>query len=305
MINDRTILRGIDCQERWATLHVRAISGWATAAMLSIAGCAIAYLLDTLTPLLEAWALTRGPQSAQRAGGVAAVITGLLAVSLGLAAIAFLVWAGKARANLAVLYDGPVERSARRWTPQSDRLAVAAWFIPVTNLILPPLQIAELAVKSVGRSRPRSARRRIAVLVWAWWAAVLAAAGALVVAVAAGLANVRELAGIRASRLSGLPVDQALARHLLGRQVALRLPSAALLVLAAVLAVLVVARITNAQYAKVARLRMAPAVPDEKAMAGDLTVILPATALVDLLSDGEGERTTVLPVAALGGTIGA
>lgn len=276
--------------------------------MLSIAGCATAYLLDTLTPLLEAWALARGPRATQRAGGVASVVTGALAVSLVLAAIAFLVWAGKARANLAVLYDGPVGRSARRWTPESDRLAAAAWFVPVANLILPPLQIAELAVKSVGRSRPRSARRRLALLVWSWWTALLAAAGALVVAVAAGLDNVSELAGIRASRLSGRPVDEALAQYLLGRQVALRLPSAVLLVLAAVLAVLVVARITNAQYAKVARLRAAPAVHDEKvlrAAAGDLTVVLPAAALVGLLSDDEGARTTVLPVAALGGTIGA
>jgi hypothetical protein len=143
------------------------------------------------------------------------------------------------------------------------------------------------------------------VLVWTWWAALLAASGALVVALVAGLANVGELAGIRAGLIAGLPVDQPLARHLLGRQVALRLPSAALLVLAAALAVLVVARITNAQYAKVARLRAAPAVPDEKTLHGDLTVILPAAALVDLLSDDEGERTTVLPVVALGGTIGA
>jgi Domain of unknown function (DUF4328) len=271
--------------------------------MLSIAGCAIAYLLDALSPLLEAWALSRGPQAAQRASGVSEAITGVLAVTVILAAMAFLVWAGKARANLAVLYDGPADRSARRWS--SDRFAVAAWFIPVTNLILPPLQIAELAVRSVGRSRPRGARRRIAALVWTWWTVLMAAGSALVVAVAVGLDNDRELGGIRADLLSGLPVDGALARDLLGRQVALRLPSAALLVLAAVLAVLVVGRITGAQYAKVARLRLAPCVPDEKAMAGDLTVILPAAALVDLLSDDEGERTTVLPVVALGGTIGA
>src|SRR5262249_52456436 len=166
----------------------------------------------------------------------------------------FVAGAGRARANVAVLYDGPADRSARRWSPESDRLAVAAWFIPVTNLIVPPMQIAALAVKSVGRSRPRTARRRISLLVWAWWTALLAAAVALAVAVGAGLPKVRELAGIHASLVPGQPVDQPLARHLLGREVALRLPSAALLVLAAALALLVVARITSAQYAKVARL---------------------------------------------------
>jgi hypothetical protein len=34
-------------------------------------------------------------------------------------------------------------------------------------------------------------------------------------------------------------------------------------------------------------------------------VVLPAGALVDLLSDEAGERTTVLPAVALGGTIEA
>jgi hypothetical protein len=233
---------------------------------------------------------------------VSSAADGTLAVVVGLAAITFLVWVGRARANQSVLYEGPAERSARH----EDRLGAVVWFIPVTNLILPPVQVADLAMKSVGRSRPRRARQRIAALVWVWWAGLLAALGALTVAVVAGLANVRELAEIRASMIAGLPVDQPLARHLLGRQVELRLPSAALLVLAAVLAMLVIAKVTRAQYAKVARLRMASAVPPKKALHdGDLTVVLPAAALVGLLSDDEGERTAVLPVAALGGTIGA
>jgi len=161
-------------------------------------------------------------------------------------------------------------------------------------------------MKSVGRSRPWPARRRLATLVWAWWTVLLATLGALTFAVVAGLANVRELAEIRASMIAGLPVDRPLARHLLGREVELRLPSTALLVLAAVLGMLVIAKVTRAQYAKVDRLRMAPAVPPKKALHdGDLTVVLPAAALVGLLSDDEGERTAVLPVAALGGTIGA
>jgi hypothetical protein len=270
--------------------------------MLSIAGCAIAYLLDTLSPLLEAWAVANGPRAAQRVSVVSSVADGTLAVMFGLAAITFLVWFGRARANLSVLYEGPAERSARR----ADRLGLVVWFIPLTNLILPPVQVADLAMKSVGRSRPRWARQRLAALVWIWWTGLLAALGALTFAVAAGLANVRELAEIRASMIAGLPVDQPLARHLLARQVELRLPSAALLVLAAVLAMLVIAKVTRAQYAKVARLRMAPAVPPKKALHdGDLTVVLPAAALVGLLSDDEGERTAVLPVAALGGTIGA
>ena len=285
-----------------ATLHVRAISGWATAAMLSIAGCAIAYLLDTLSPLLEAGAVADGPRAAQRMSVVSSVTDGALAVVFGLAALAFLVWVGRARANLTALYEGPAERSARR----PGRLGLVVWFIPVTNLILPPLQVADLAAKSVGRSRPRRARRRLAALVWTWWVALMATLGALAFAVVGGLANVRELAGIRASMVAGLPVDQPLARHLLARQVELRLPSAALVVLAAALAIVVIAKVTGAQYAKVARLRAAPAVPPKKALQdGDLTVVLPVAALVALLADDEGERTAVLPVAALGGTIGA
>jgi hypothetical protein len=272
--------------------------------MLSIAGCATAYLLDTLQPLLDAWTLHRSPATAQRASIVSAVVDGAVAVLFVLAVISFLTWTAKARANIAVLYQGPARRSSRG----EDRIAIGVWFIPVTNLILPPLQIADLAVKSIGRSRPRCTRRNLAILVWVWWAGLMAALGAIVVGVVAGLDDTRELAGIRAAMLAGQAVEQPLALHLFGRQVALRLPSAALLVLAAALAVVMIAKITSAQYAKVARLRGAPPVPDSwalRAVADDRTVVLPAAALVGLLSDDEGERTTVLPVAALGGTIGA
>src|SRR5690242_21072857 len=119
--------------------------------MLSIAGCAIASLLDTFTPLLEAWAVANGPRAAQRVSVVSSAADGTLAVVFGLATIMFLVWVGRARAKLSVLYEGPAERSARR----EDRLGLVVWFVPVTNLILPAVQVADLAMKSVGRSRPR------------------------------------------------------------------------------------------------------------------------------------------------------
>jgi hypothetical protein len=182
------------------------------------------------------------------------------------------------------------------------------WFIPVTNLVLPPIQIADLAVTSVGRSRGRGVRRRMAVLVWAWWAMLLAALFAAGLGLVAGGDNAQELAGIRSSMASGEPVEVPLAVGFFGHQVAQQLPAAALFVVAAVLAMLLVARVTNAQYAKVARLRgpaVAPTRSALRAVADDWTVVLPAGALVDLLSDEEGERTTVLPAVALGGTIRA
>jgi hypothetical protein len=275
--------------------------------MLSIAGFAVAYLLDTLSPLLDAWALHRSTGAAQTVSIITAAGTGLVAVMFALAMISFLVWVAKARANVNALFRGTAQRP-RGLLGVLDRLAGAVWFIPVTNLVLPPLQIADLAAASVGRSRGTGARRRISILVWVWWTTLLTALCAAGLGLLAGADNAQELAGIRSAMATGEPVEVPLAVDLLGHQVAQRLPSASLFVVAAALALLLVARVTNAQYAKVARLRgpaMAPTRSALRAAADDWTVVLPAGALVDLLSDEAGERTTVLPAVALGGTIGA
>jgi hypothetical protein len=274
--------------------------------MLSIAGFAVVYLLDSLSPLLDAWAVRRSTAAAQTVSIVTAAGTGLVAVTFALAALSFLVWVAKARANVNVLFRG--SERPRGLLGVIDRFAAAVWFIPFTNLVLPPLQMADLAVGSVGRSRGGGARRRMALLVWAWWATLVAALCAAGLGLVAGSDHAQELAGIRSAMAAGEPVEVPLAVDLLCHQVVQRLPSASLFVVAAALALLLVARVTNAQYAKVARLRgptMSPTRSALRAAADDWTVVLPAGALVDLLSDEEGERTTVLPAIALGGTIGA
>jgi hypothetical protein len=274
--------------------------------MLSIAGFAVAYLLDTLSPLLDAWAVRRSPGAAQDVSVVTALGTGLVAVTFALAALSFLVWAAKARANADVLFRGHSSPYERRSI--FDRMANAVWFIPVTNLILPPIQVADLAMSSVGKSRGKGARRRLGALVWVWWTMLIAALSTATLALIAGDSSAQELAEIRSAMVNGEPVEVPLAVDLFGQEVAQRLPSASLFVVAAALALLVVAKVTNAQYAKVARLRGRPSLQGRSALraaADDWTVVLSAGALVDLLSDEHGERTTVLPAVALDGTIGA
>jgi hypothetical protein len=271
-------------------MRVRAISGWATTAMFAIAAFALAYLLDTLGPLVDAWAARRAGTGARLAGVVQELGRAVPALTLALAVVSFVVWAAKARTNVRVL---------NRQRTSLDRLPLGLW------LILPPLQMLDLAARSVGRST--TLRRRAVRLVWLWWAAFGSALAALVGGLVAGADNAAETAALRARVAAGEPVDAGLAVDLFGRQVALRLPSAALFVVAAVLALLVIARVTNGQYAKVARLRRlhsATAVPLKSALratAADWTVELPRAALIDLL---DADTATVLPAAALGGTIG-
>jgi hypothetical protein len=275
-------------------LRVRPIAGWATAAMAAIAACTLAYLWRAFEPLLDAWAARH---VAGWVGVVDRAATVTFAGTAVLATVLFLVWLTKARANVKVFRGG-------RFTAR-DRFAVGVWLVPVTNLVLPLLQTTDLAVASAGRD-PK-ARRRMTTLVGLWWGAVMAAVLAYAGSVYLGSGYTQELNQLHDGVAAGRPVDVSLAADLFGGEVARRLPSVVLILLAAVLALVVVARITGAQYARVARLRGAPPVPRKTALrstADDWTVVLPTTALADLAT-ADGEVTAVVPLTALGGTISA
>jgi hypothetical protein len=275
-------------------LRVRPIAGWATAAMAAIAACTLAYLWRAFEPLLDAWA-------ARRVVGWVGVVDRAAMVAFAgtavLATVLFLVWLTKARANVKVFRGG-------RFTAR-DRFAVGVWLVPVTNLVLPLLQTTDLAVASAGRD-PK-ARRRMTTLVGLWWGAVMAALLAYAGSVYLGSGYTQELNQLHDGVAAGQPVDVSLAADLFGGEVARQLPAVVLILLAAVLALVVVARITGAQYARVARLRGAPPVPRKTALrstADDWTVVLPTTALADLAT-ADAEVTAVVPLTALGGTISA
>ncbi|GAA2391500.1 hypothetical protein [Dactylosporangium salmoneum] len=109
------------------------------------------------------------------------------------------------------------------------------------------------------RSR-RLARGRTAVLVWLLWGSAFAGAGAALLGLIAGLDDREEIADVRGRVAAGHPIDHDLAAHLFGRQLVLGLPSAALFVLAAAVAVLLIGRVTGVQCGRIARLRAALAV---------------------------------------------
>jgi hypothetical protein len=133
------------------------------------------------------------------------------------------------------------------------------------------------------------------VLVWLWWVALVSAVGAFTAGLVVWSASAQEAGELRTRVVAGQPFDAALAVGLFSRQVTLRLPSAVLFVVAAVLALLMIARVTNAQYARVAKLRGASQVPIKNLWSGS----------ADWTVDLDPERTAVVPSGALGGTIGA
>jgi hypothetical protein len=273
-------------------LRVRPIAGWATATMAAIAACTLAYLWWTLEPLLDAWAAHHG---IAWVGRVDLAAEAALGGTAGVATVLFLVWLTKARANVRVFRGG-------RFTMR-DRLAVVVWLIPATNLVLPLMQVTDLAVASAGRD-PR-ARRRMTTLVGLWWGVNLATLLAYAGAVFEGRGYAIELHDLHEETARGKAVDGELAADLFGGEVARALPSVVLILLGAVLALVVVARVTGAQYARVARLRGAQRVSGRTALrttADDWTVVLPTAALAGL---ADGDVTAVVPVAALGGTISA
>ena len=275
-------------------LRVRPIAGWATATMAAIAASTVAYLWVTLEPLLDAWAAHRTHAWVGRVDLAAEATFGGTAC---LATVLFLVWLTKARANVRVFRGG-------RFTMR-DRLAVVVWLIPVTNLVLPLMQATDLAVAVAGRDL--RARRRMTTLVGLWWGANLATLLAYTGAVYEGRGYAMELHDLHDRTAQGKAVDVPLAADLFGGEVARALPSAVLILLAAVLALVVVARVTGAQYARVARLRGAQRVSGRTALrsnADDWTVVLPTAALAGLAA-ADGDVTAVVPLSALGGTISA
>lgn len=70
----------------------------------------------------------------------------------------FLLWSARARNHL-LLFKGEARSFTVGWV-------VGAWFIPVVNLILPALVIADLAR---GSTTEPAVRRKLQALVWAWW----------------------------------------------------------------------------------------------------------------------------------------
>ncbi|MFG2038322.1 hypothetical protein [Dactylosporangium sp. NPDC048998] len=199
---------------------IRAISRWATVAMLGVAATALVDLAIAFLPLADLWAAHHpGPESAALATTIRIGAWTALAVTGVVTAVAAGGWAARARSNLAAFGV-----SSRRITHGSVG--------PLPGL-----------------------RRRMTVLTWLLRATLLSGCAAMLVAWLAGLDNAAEIADVRRQAAAGLRVDDALAAHLFGRQLVLRLPAAALFVAAAVVALLLIARVTSAQYGRVARLR--------------------------------------------------
>jgi hypothetical protein len=201
--------------------------------MVALAGAALTDLAWAFTPLASVWAAHEAAARGGQLPGAVLIssqvgVLALMAVA-HVAAWAFLVvWLLRAEANVRVLDLG--QRPAG--------LATRASLVPA------------FVVSAVARA---SRCRRPATLVWSWWFAWLAG----VVAMLAGTALTwpSELRDMLAQVLDGATVDVDRAGELLGYQIAGRLPGAVLLLAAAVLGMVVVDRVTAAQYDRFDELR--------------------------------------------------
>jgi len=89
-------------------------------------------------------------------------------------AIMWLIWQYRAHANLRVAVAGT------RWPPL---LAVATWFIPVVNLVGPPLAMRELW-RASHPDREDWRNTWTTPLLWLWWLLLVSSAGLTVWALA-------------------------------------------------------------------------------------------------------------------------
>src|SRR6266498_3895361 len=197
-------------------------------------------------------AVMRPPAPSRRAGAAAATMFMLLQDAISVAqvgcslaaGVCFLVWLYRARANLGAFYD------AHPRLPLG--LAVGSWFLPVANLVLPGMVVADAARESVPPGDPRR-RRRLVALVWSWWTVYVVATVAAFAGSFAGSTSEREL--LESRLRAGESVDVGRARELFGELVVARLPGALLWLAAAVLVIMIMHRIAAAQYDRVDALR--------------------------------------------------
>src|SRR6266545_3004201 len=131
-------------------------------------------------------------------------------------------------------------------------MGVGSWFLPVANLVLPGMVVADAARESVPPGDPRR-RRRLVALVWSWWTVYVVATVAAFAGSFAGSTSEREL--LESRLRAGESVDVGRARELFGELVVARLPGALLWLAAAVLVIMIMHRIAAAQYDRVDALR--------------------------------------------------
>src|SRR6266508_1341940 len=149
--------------------RVRPLAGRATTATIFIAGVAVLGMLDAFVPLVGVWAAREVSSSGGSGRATAFTLVqdvstlALLAGSL-VAGVWFLVWLYRARSNLGAFYDA--------YPRLSTGLVIGAWLLPVANLILPGMVVADTARESVPPAEPRR-RRRLVALVWSWWTVYL------------------------------------------------------------------------------------------------------------------------------------
>lgn len=230
----------------WPTVPTRTVAGVGTVACVLIALVALANVVTGVIDPLISRDLAQVAMETEAAEllVVAKLLSWaltLLAAPLIVAAIVvFLVWMWRAHKNLYA-FPGVTPRMGAGWS-------IGGWFIPFANLVIPFMAMDEIARGSLPWKRRDPMRTGTHPLVGFWWAACVVSGCAAGVARAVGWLEARDLPTTLESPGDYQPyVDYY--GGIAGRNVV----AVVVQVAAAVLVIILVARISRAQTARLTR----------------------------------------------------
>ncbi|MBB5872656.1 hypothetical protein F4553_006090 [Allocatelliglobosispora scoriae] len=140
------------------TTSIRRLCFAASAGIIAVCLATVVDLAGSVARLMMHWNVLTIDEMRKVTGLTLPPVASLLLVLAS--GVLFLSWLGRARRNVADL-PGARPTYSPGWT-------VGAWFIPLANLILPALVIADIA--SASAVPGRFPRRGLLAVVWGWWA---------------------------------------------------------------------------------------------------------------------------------------
>lgn len=227
----------------WPTVPTHTVTGVGTAACVLVAAVAAAdVLVSVIVPLVNRGLARRAMETLDVGPLNAAGLLELSAAALHLAlliaaAVVFIVWMWRAHKNLYA-FPGVMPRMRAGWS-------IGGWFIPLANLVIPALVMNDIAKGSLPWVPMRT---RTYPLVGFWWAAFVISSCASGLATSFDNQEAAELP----MELAG-PGDFQRYVDYYGSTVGRYLIGTVVLSAAAVLAIILILRISRAQTARIAR----------------------------------------------------
>lgn len=227
----------------WPTVPTRTVTGVGTAASVLVAAAAAAeVVLSVIVPLVNRGLARRAMETLDveplNAAGLLTFIAAALEVALFIAAgVVFIVWMWRAHKNLYA-FPGVTPRMTAGWS-------IGGWFIPLANLVIPARTMNDIAKGSLPWVPMRTG---VYPMVAFWWTALLISACASGVATSLDDREIDQLPTVLAG-----PGDFQRYVNYYGSTVGRNLIGTVAFSAAAVLAIILIRRISRAQTMRIAR----------------------------------------------------